>query len=331
MKIVSAIIGMGIGQKHLEAIDNYKNSEVKTICEKDKSKIRILKKKYPNKIITSEENKIYSDNNINLVSIASYDNYHFSQIKKSIKAQKNIIVEKPLCLNLKEFKEIKKLLKKNKNVQITSNLVLRVNSLFKYFKKKTTYKNIINIDADYIYGRKKKLFGWRSKLKDYSIILGAAVHLIDLIMWLTNKKPINVIAYGNNIATKSTKFTKKSYCLLIFEFPGNVMVKISANTGAIYDHIHDIKIFQKNRTLVNSKLGAYEIYKTKKGNFYNRIPGLYPDKFKRKLFIRNFVDHLINKKKKLLLTQKELFNVMTVCFAAEKSLNLKKKIKIKYI
>ena len=25
MKIVAAIIGMGIGQKHLEAIDNYKN------------------------------------------------------------------------------------------------------------------------------------------------------------------------------------------------------------------------------------------------------------------------------------------------------------------
>ena len=330
MKIISAIIGMGIGQKHLEAIDNYKKSKVKIICEKDKSKIKILKKKYPKKIITSDENQIYSDNSINLVSIASYDNYHFTQVKKCIEAKKNIIVEKPLCLSLNEFNEIKRLLKKSKNLLITSNLVLRVNSLFKYFKKKTLYENIINIDADYIYGRKKKLYGWRSKVKNYSIILGAAVHVIDLIMWLTNKKPKSVMAYANDVATKSTKFTKKSFCLLIFEFPGDVIVKISANTGAIYDHIHDIKIFQKNNTLVNSKFGAYEIYKSKKKNVVNKIHGLYPDKVRRKLFIRNFIDHLIDKKKKLLLTQKDLFNVMSVCFAAEESLKVKKKIKIKY-
>ena len=49
MKIVSAIIGMGVGQKHLEAIDNYKKSKVKIICEKDKSKIKILKKKISKK------------------------------------------------------------------------------------------------------------------------------------------------------------------------------------------------------------------------------------------------------------------------------------------
>ena len=35
MNVKAAIIGMGIGKKHLEAIDHYKNSEVKVICEKD--------------------------------------------------------------------------------------------------------------------------------------------------------------------------------------------------------------------------------------------------------------------------------------------------------
>ena len=39
MKIVAAIIGMGIGQKHLDAIDNYKKSFVKIICEKNEKKI----------------------------------------------------------------------------------------------------------------------------------------------------------------------------------------------------------------------------------------------------------------------------------------------------
>jgi predicted dehydrogenase len=37
-KIKAGIIGFGIGQKHFEAIQNYKNSEVKIICEKNLNK-----------------------------------------------------------------------------------------------------------------------------------------------------------------------------------------------------------------------------------------------------------------------------------------------------
>ena len=67
MKIKAAIIGMGIGEKHLIAIDKYRGCEVKIICEKNKKKMNILKKKYQGKIITYDENLIYNDKEINLV------------------------------------------------------------------------------------------------------------------------------------------------------------------------------------------------------------------------------------------------------------------------
>ena len=102
MNIKAAIIGMGIGQKHFEAIENYKGAKVKIICEKDKKKILQLKKRFPNKIITNDENEIFNNKEINLVSIASHDDYHFNQILKSIKSNKHIIVEKPMCLNFHE-------------------------------------------------------------------------------------------------------------------------------------------------------------------------------------------------------------------------------------
>ena len=38
MKIVAAVIGMGVGEKHLEAIDKFNGSKVKIICEKNKKK-----------------------------------------------------------------------------------------------------------------------------------------------------------------------------------------------------------------------------------------------------------------------------------------------------
>ena len=61
MKMIAAIIGMGIGQKHLDAIENYKKSFVKIICEKNEKKIKFLQKKYPDKIITKNENVARSE------------------------------------------------------------------------------------------------------------------------------------------------------------------------------------------------------------------------------------------------------------------------------
>ena len=131
MKINAAIIGTGIGIKHLEAIEGYRKSKVSIICEKDKKKILELRKRYPKIKITNNENNIFLDKKINLVSIASFDNHHFSQIVKCFKSKKHIIVEKPMCLHKNELKKIVSLVKKNKNIKIISNLVLRVNSLFK--------------------------------------------------------------------------------------------------------------------------------------------------------------------------------------------------------
>ena len=78
---------------------------VKIICEKNLNKIKILKK-IPKKTITSDDKKIFEDKSINLVSIASYDDTHYHYIIKCIKYNKNIIIEKPMCLKLEQLKKL---------------------------------------------------------------------------------------------------------------------------------------------------------------------------------------------------------------------------------
>ena len=326
MKIIAAVIGMGVGEKHLEAINGFMGSKVKIICEKDKKRAQIFKKKYPKIIVTPEEETIFKDRQINLVSIASYDNYHYGQILKCLKNDKNIIIEKPMCLNPKQLKRIYNLIK-TKRVKMTSNLVLRVNSLFKEFKKKINTNRIYFIEGDYIWGRRKKLFGWRSKIKEYTLTLGAGIHIIDLINWLTGLKPKTVYAAGNKKATKGTMFKKNSMIAMMFEYPKNIMVRITANGAAIFDHFHEIKIFADNSTMVNSRLGSYMI---KKGKL-DKIKSNYPDKKNRKKLIHNFIETLIKKNIKPIISLKEQIDLMTICFAADKSVRLGKKIKIKYL
>jgi len=325
-KISAGIIGFGIGQKHFEAINNYKNTKVKTICEKDFKKLKYLKKVFPEIKITNNENDIFLDRDINLVSIASYDNYHYSQILKCIKNNKNMIVEKPMCLNLRQLKKIKKLIS-GSNLKIMSNMVLRVNDLFTNIKKKISKDNIFYIEADYIWGRVNKLFGWRSKINDYSIILGAGIHVIDLVMWMINKRPHSVLALANNIVTRKTIFKKKSMALIILEFPGNILAKITANGVAVHKHFHEIKVFTNKKTINNTLNGSFTY--TKNNSIKNKFS--YPDKIHRKKLIHNFIDHITNKKKKLIMTKKEQIDLMSVCLAAEESLKKDKKIKIRYI
>ena len=325
MKIKAAIIGMGIGQKHLESIENYKGSKVTILCDKNPKKIKALKKKYPDKLITSNAEDIFKNKSINLVSIASYDNFHYSQIIKSLNSNKHVIVEKPLCLNIYELKKIIKLVDKKK-LKITSNLPLRTVSLFKKIKSKINLNKVFYIEADYIYGRLHKLFQWRSKIKNYSLTLGAGIHMIDLIMWLLNLKPISVYSTGNSLLTTKSKFKKKSFILNVFKFPNDIIVKITSNSTNSYQHMHDLRIFEKNKTILNSIFGSYKINKNKK---ITKLPGEYPDKKSRKKLIQSFLNNILNNSKPLINFQDQK-NLMSVCFAADKSLKTQKEIKIKY-
>tara|TARA_B100001564_G_C20617091_1_gene660466 strand:- start:358 stop:1350 length:993 start_codon:yes stop_codon:yes gene_type:complete len=328
--INAAIIGSGIGLKHFEAINGYRTSKVKIICENNKKKIKELKSKFKNVKITSDENEIFKNKEINLVSIASYDDDHFSQIKKCIKYNKHIIVEKPMCLNTNQLNQIKILLKRKPKIKIISNLVLRRNSLFDGFKKKININDIFYIEADYIWGRRYKLFQWRSKIKEYTVTLGAGIHMIDLIMWILNKKPLFVTSFSNKIVTKKTNFKKQSFLIYIFEFSKDIIVKITANAAGIYNHYHEVKIFEKNKTLVNNFLGSYMFNKKGLKTYCKRLNYKYPDKKNRKKIIQEFIDILIEKKSNSIISFKEQYDLMKVCFAADRSLNLKKRIKIEY-
>ena len=73
-------------------------------------------------------------------------------------------------------------------------------------------------------------------------------------MWLTKNKPISVYSIGNKIITKNSKFKKESLIVMIFKFPNDLIVKISAIAAAIYDHYQELNIFCKNETFVNSRL-----------------------------------------------------------------------------
>ena len=78
-KIKVGVIGLGIGNLHAKVAHGNPNANLVAVCDKNK-KLRYLAKKY-NCNFELNPRRIINDNSINLISIASYDNYHFQQIR----------------------------------------------------------------------------------------------------------------------------------------------------------------------------------------------------------------------------------------------------------
>ena len=78
------VIGLGVGERHIESYLKF-GCKIKKIFDFNKKKMKLIKKKFPSVEICNSENEIFKDPEINIVSIASYDNYHYNQILKCIK------------------------------------------------------------------------------------------------------------------------------------------------------------------------------------------------------------------------------------------------------
>tara|TARA_B100000989_G_scaffold80716_1_gene57533 strand:- start:5394 stop:6389 length:996 start_codon:yes stop_codon:yes gene_type:complete len=325
-KYCVGIIGLGVGLKHYEAFEKIKNIRVTALCDFDKKEIKKIKKKKTQKIYKSAKELIES-NDVDIVSIASYDSFHFEQIIHCIKFKKHIFVEKPICLTLSELKKIKKLLDKNPEIYFGSNMNLRTSKSFIDLKKRIKNDDVYFIEADYNSGRIHKIInGWRTFENYHSIILSSAIHVIDLICWLVGSFPESVYALSNKIVTRNTKFKYDDFSVALLKFKNGLICKVSANIGCIYPHFHKISLYTKTFTYENTIDGPYFIYKD--GNKLKKVNQKYNYKNRqRDLIISEYISRILNKDKKN--NKKFIFNIfklMEVCFSIINSTKTKKRI-----
>ena len=329
-KIDVAVVGLGVGYWHLQTYLKSRFINKIFICDLNKN----LEKKIlqtSKKIFISSFNEILRNKKIKIISIASYDNYHFNQITRSLHNRKNVFVEKPMCMSKTELKKIS-IKQKKTNLFLSCNLGLRTNPLFLDIKKKINKKffgKIFHIEGDYLWGRVNKFYGWRSKLEYYSKIYGAAVHIVDLITWLIGDYPKFVFAEGNKIGTNN-KLKFNSFVILNLIFKKNLIVKITGNGPCAHPHFHGLKIFGTSKTFTHD-YNLTRFFSNKKINTLTLKESLYPARENRKKVLDSFIKGVVNKKTKFFLVDtKSVYNVMDICFAAEESMITKKRIRIKY-
>jgi len=334
-KLKVGIIGLGVGEKHLVSYESHSCSEVYKICDINVEKLKSVGLRYPDVKLTENPQEVLNDPDIDIVSIASYDNFHYEQILIALKNGKHIYVEKPLCLFHGDAVNIRKHLTLYPELHLSSNLVLRTCPRFIRLRNAVLsgeMGDIYSISADYLWGRKYKLTsGWRTKMGYYSIILGAGIHMIDLLNWVTNLLPVEVKAYGNQIATKNSDLKHNDYASILIRYETGLVVQVSAHGGCTHPHFHDLRVFGTKKTFINGISGGVWINSADPDVRPVGVEEEYPGKAERSGIIRTFVDSIVNKKIKPMVSINDIFNAMSICFAAEKAMSTNTTVSIEYI
>jgi predicted dehydrogenase len=329
-KLRVGIIGLGVGERHIAGYQQDARCRVVALCDFDQDKLLEVGARNPGISLYGDAKDVLTSSEVDVVSIASFDTFHFEQIMLAIQNGKHIFVEKPICLFQNELDQIRTALHSNPQIRLSSNLILRHESRFKELHEKILAGDLgrlYYLEGDYDYGRLAKLTdSWRGQIPFYSVSHGGGIHLIDLILWLSGETPKEVFAFGNNVSTENTAFKYPDFVAALFKFKSGLVAKITANFGSVTRHGHKLCVYGTKGTFIHGHDGAFYSHSRDPDSPLQFLDDTYPGANKGDM-IPSFIDYILDGKRTL-VAEKEVFDAMSASLAIEQSLSGQCKVEL---
>lgn len=265
MTVRAAVIGLGVGEQHIAGYRAHPEAEVVAVCDIDPDKLAMAAERYPELRRTQDARELLLDPEIDVVSVASYDDVHFEQIRTALEHGKHVFAEKPLVLYEREAVELARLLREQPELALSTNLPLRLSPRFVRVRELIAggeLGELFHLEGDYDYGRRQKLTdGWRGRIPYYSVMLGGGIHMVDLLTWMSGLRIAEVVtAQGSRIATEGTNFHQLDFVTALLRTDAGPLIKVNANLGCVSRHFHAVRVYGTGGTFVNG-LGDGTLYR----------------------------------------------------------------------
>jgi predicted dehydrogenase len=314
----AAVIGLGVGEQHLAGYAAHPACEAVAICDIDRARLREVAARHPALRATTDPHELLTDGSIDVVSIASYDSAHFEQVAAGLRAGKHVFAEKPMVVQEEHAREVRRLLSAQPHLWLSTNVPLRRSPRFVELRERIAageLGTVFHAEGDYDYGRRHKLTdGWRAAEPAYSVVLGGAIHLVDLLLWLTGERPQTVqSAVGGGIATRGTAFAPDDFVLAVLTCPSGMTWKVTANLGCVSPHFHGLRIYGTDGTFANGLPDG--VLHRQGGSQAMTAP--YPGVAKSDL-IGPFIDAIVTGRPPE-VDAETVFAALSVCFAIERA------------
>jgi UDP-2-acetamido-3-amino-2,3-dideoxy-glucuronate N-acetyltransferase len=190
-----ALVGLGYWGKNILR-NLYELGVLRTACDFDENTLSERKKEFPDVHYTGSFDGILKNPDIRAVAIATPASSHYSFVKKSLLAGKDVFVEKPLALTVGEGKELVDIAEKE-------NRILMVGHILQYHPAVAELKRLVSSGMlgriQYIYSNRLNIGKLRT---EENILWSFAPHDISVILMLLEEEPLRITAFGGDYITK---------------------------------------------------------------------------------------------------------------------------------
>lgn len=193
---------------------------------------------------------VLADDDVDLVIITTRHNLHAPMVIESLKAGKNVFVEKPLCLSQEELAEIESVYRSPVPGHRSPLLIVGFNRRFAPFALRMksllgqgTMNIVATMNAGFIPGN-----SWVHDLQvGGGRIVGEACHYIDLCSYLTGSRVVAVCM--NAMGTAPQENTDNASILLRYANGSNAVINYLANGNKAYSK-ERIEVHSQERSLI---------------------------------------------------------------------------------
>lgn len=196
-KIGVGVIGVGLfGELHIETYRALPDVEVVAICDVRERRLGEIAGKYQIPHTYTDAVELCGRKDIELVSVVTPEPLHLAPVLVAAQAGKHILLEKPIATNLADAEKIMQSVEQA-GVHLMVGHILRFENNYGSLQREIQEGNlgkIVSLHARR--NRPKKLYAIYSRAH---AILENSIHDIDLCLWYTQDRVVNVRAFTRNI------------------------------------------------------------------------------------------------------------------------------------
>jgi UDP-2-acetamido-3-amino-2,3-dideoxy-glucuronate N-acetyltransferase len=210
-----AVVGTGYWGKNL--VRNFHGlNRLAALCDSDTALAGNYEKTYPGVKFYSQYSDVLRDPNIDGIALATPATTHFSMAKAALEAGKDVLVEKPLAVDVQHGEELVKLAE-------SQNRILMVGHILRYHPAILKLQELIRNGhlgrINYLYSNRLNIGKIRT---EENILWSFAPHDISVMLSLLNEMPSKVSCGGGAYLSAGVKDVTLSH----FEFPSGVQAHI---------------------------------------------------------------------------------------------------------
>ncbi len=211
------IIGCGRwGMNHVRTAYNLFGDKLVSASDMNPAAAETVRKISPSINFTTDRHEIFGKDEVNAVIIATPAETHYSVARELLLAGKNVLVEKPITLEINDARELVRIASE-KNLKLMVGHVLLYHPAVLKLKELVAGGKIGHLQ--YIYSNRLNFGTVRS---EENILWSFAPHDISIIQFLTGSKPDHVYARGAAFLQNNIEDSTITY----LSFPGNIHAHI---------------------------------------------------------------------------------------------------------